>query len=157
MSLTNPQSSRLSSKFVMSWGQHVITLVTSDELHSVLLRISPDPFLLMSPFLYTEPLVKLVGVVFLEHMGSNSLAVFQGLVAMVTYTFSLKFCQILKIFVDNLFAIVLLKQATAVRCLDMSASRKKLAVVDENDTCLVYDIHTKELLFQVKSQGVSRT
>lgn len=64
---------------------------------------------------------------------------------------SLKFRQILKIFVDNLFAIVLLKQATAVRCLDMSASRNKLAVVDENDTCLVYDIHTKELLFQVKS------
>ncbi|KAL4669900.1 hypothetical protein H8959_008454 [Pygathrix nigripes] len=30
----------------------------------------------------------------------------------------------------------------------MSASCKKLAVVDENDTCLVYDIDTKELLFQ---------
>lgn len=64
----------------------------------------------------------------------------------------LKFCQILKIFVDNLFAIILLKQATAVRCLDMSASRNKLAVVDENDMCLVYDIHTKELLFQVTLQ-----
>lgn len=72
---------------------------------------------------------------------------------MVTHTFSLKFRQILKIFVDNLFAIVLLKQATAVRCLDMSASRNKLAVVDENDTCLVYDIHTKELLFQVRPGG----
>ncbi|KAM9681018.1 intraflagellar transport protein 122 homolog isoform 3-T4 [Dama dama] len=60
----------------------------------------------------------------------------------------LKNGQILKIFVDNLFAIILLKQATAVRCLDMSASRNKLAVVDENDMCLVYDIHTKELLFQ---------
>ncbi|NXT85018.1 IF122 protein, partial [Zapornia atra] len=60
----------------------------------------------------------------------------------------LKNGQILKIFVDNAFAIVLLKQSTAVRCLDMSASRNKLAVVDENDTCLVYDIHTKELLFQ---------
>uniref|UniRef100_A0A8C9UHN9 Intraflagellar transport protein 122 homolog n=1 Tax=Serinus canaria TaxID=9135 RepID=A0A8C9UHN9_SERCA len=60
----------------------------------------------------------------------------------------LKNGQILKIFVDNALAIVLLKQATAVRCLDMSASRSKLAVVDENDTCLVYDIHTKELLFQ---------
>ncbi|XP_072790914.1 intraflagellar transport protein 122 homolog isoform X1 [Taeniopygia guttata] len=60
----------------------------------------------------------------------------------------LKNGQILKIFVDNALAIVLLKQATAVRCLDMSASRNKLAVVDENDTCLVYDIHTKELLFQ---------
>ncbi|RMB99073.1 hypothetical protein DUI87_24619 [Hirundo rustica rustica] len=60
----------------------------------------------------------------------------------------LKNGQILKIFVDNVLAIVLLKQSTAVRCLDMSASRNKLAVVDENDTCLVYDIHTKELLFQ---------
>ncbi|KAM5279663.1 intraflagellar transport protein 122 homolog [Ctenodactylus gundi] len=60
----------------------------------------------------------------------------------------LKNGQILKIFVDNLFAVVLLKQATAVRCLDLSASRNKLAVVDESDTCLVYDIHTKELLFQ---------
>ncbi|XP_051483298.1 intraflagellar transport protein 122 homolog isoform X1 [Apus apus] len=60
----------------------------------------------------------------------------------------LKNGQILKIFVDNALAIVLLKQSTAVRCLDMSASRSKLAVVDENDTCLVYDIHTKELLFQ---------
>lgn len=87
MSLTNPQSIRLPSKFVMSWGQHVITLVTSDELYSVLLRINPGHFLLMSPFLYTEPLVKLVGVGFLEHMGSNSLAVLQGLVAMVTHTF----------------------------------------------------------------------
>ncbi|KAF2984693.1 hypothetical protein EK904_012410 [Melospiza melodia maxima] len=48
----------------------------------------------------------------------------------------LKNGQILKIFVDNALAIVLLKQATAVRCLDMSASRSKLAVVDENDTCL---------------------
>ncbi|XP_017740498.1 PREDICTED: intraflagellar transport protein 122 homolog [Rhinopithecus bieti] len=36
-----------------------------------------------------------------------------------------------------------------MRCLDMSASRKKLAVVDENDTCLVYDIDTKELLFRI--------
>ena len=79
-----------------------------------------------------------------------------GCVAMVIQLSPLKFCQILKIFVDNLFAIVLLKQATAVRCLDMSASRNKLAVVDENDMCLVYDIHTKELLFQV-TPGVPRT
>ncbi|KAG9333809.1 hypothetical protein JZ751_010088 [Albula glossodonta] len=55
---------------------------------------------------------------------------------------------ILKIFVDNPFAITLLKQSTSVRCLDMSASRNKLAVVDEHNTCLVYDIRTKELLFQ---------
>ncbi|XP_030209296.1 intraflagellar transport protein 122 homolog isoform X1 [Gadus morhua] len=55
---------------------------------------------------------------------------------------------ILKIFVDNPFAITLLKLSTSVRCLDMSTSRNKLAVVDEHNTCLVYDINTKELLFQ---------
>uniref|UniRef100_A0AAY5E800 Intraflagellar transport protein 122 homolog n=1 Tax=Electrophorus electricus TaxID=8005 RepID=A0AAY5E800_ELEEL len=55
---------------------------------------------------------------------------------------------ILKIFVDNPFPILLLKQSTSVRCLDMSTSRRKLAVVDEHSICMVYDIHTKELLFQ---------
>ncbi|XP_069142693.1 intraflagellar transport protein 122 homolog isoform X2 [Argopecten irradians] len=60
----------------------------------------------------------------------------------------LKNGQIMKIFVDNPFPIMLLKQATSVRCLDVSASRTKLAVVDEHSTCLVYDINTKELLFQ---------
>lgn len=30
----------------------------------------------------------------------------------------------------------------------LSCSRKKLAVVDENNTCLVYDLATKELLYQ---------
>jgi len=56
--------------------------------------------------------------------------------------------QILKIFVDNPFYITLLKQQTSVRCLDLSASRSKLAVVDDNNTLLVYDLFTKELLFQ---------
>ncbi|KAL4226474.1 hypothetical protein ACF0H5_014457 [Mactra antiquata] len=60
----------------------------------------------------------------------------------------LKNGQILKLFVDNPFPILLLKQSTSVRCLDMSASRTRLAVVDEHNTCLVYDINTKELLFQ---------
>nr|XP_034307390.1 intraflagellar transport protein 122 homolog isoform X7 [Crassostrea gigas] len=60
----------------------------------------------------------------------------------------LKNGQIMKIFVDNAFPIMLLKQSTSVRCLDVSASRTKLAVVDEHNTCLVYDINTKDLLFQ---------
>ena len=54
----------------------------------------------------------------------------------------------MKIFVDNAFAIELIKQQTAVRCLDLSASRNKLAVVDENSICLVYDLPSKQLLFQ---------
>lgn len=34
----------------------------------------------------------------------------------------------------------------------MSASRSKLAVVDEHNTLSVYDINSKELLFQVSRQ-----
>eukprot|EP00164_Ancoracysta_twista_P001588 GFYU01002082.1.p1 GENE.GFYU01002082.1~~GFYU01002082.1.p1 ORF type:complete len:1195 (-),score=419.63 GFYU01002082.1:77-3661(-) len=55
---------------------------------------------------------------------------------------------ILKIFIDNSFPIVLIKQKTSIRCLDLSASRNKLAVVDEHANLLVYDLRTKELLFQ---------
>ncbi|RKO92638.1 WD40-repeat-containing domain protein [Blyttiomyces helicus] len=60
----------------------------------------------------------------------------------------LKNGQILQIFIDNPFPIPLIKQQTSVRCLDLSFSRKKLAVVDEHNTCLVYNLVTKELLFQ---------
>ncbi len=41
----------------------------------------------------------------------------------------LKSGQILKIFVDNPFPIPLIKHTASVRCLDLSASRNKLAVV----------------------------
>ncbi|RUS86065.1 hypothetical protein EGW08_006158 [Elysia chlorotica] len=63
----------------------------------------------------------------------------------------LKNGQIMKIFVDNAFPILLLKQSTSVRCLDLSCSRNKLAVVDEQNTCLVYDLNTKDLLFQERN------
>lgn len=63
--------------------------------------------------------------------------------------------QILYIFVDNAFPIELIKQGTSVRCLDMSASRKKLAVVDEHNTCIVYDLQTKEILYQVPATECS--
>lgn len=57
--------------------------------------------------------------------------------------------QIMKVFLDNPFPVLLLKQNTAVRCLDLSANRKKLAVVDEFNTVLVYDLATKEMIYQV--------
>ena len=34
------------------------------------------------------------------------------------------------------------------RCLDLSASRQQLAIVDEHSTCQVFDISTKNLLYQ---------
>eukprot|EP01064_Diplonema_japonicum_P000248 TRINITY_DN10184_c2_g1_i1.p1 TRINITY_DN10184_c2_g1~~TRINITY_DN10184_c2_g1_i1.p1 ORF type:complete len:1221 (+),score=188.38 TRINITY_DN10184_c2_g1_i1:64-3726(+) len=53
-----------------------------------------------------------------------------------------------KIFIDNTFPIHLVKLESPVRCLDLSASRNKLAVVDENQNCVVYSLDNKELLFQ---------
>ncbi|KAI8805829.1 WD40-repeat-containing domain protein [Cladochytrium replicatum] len=60
----------------------------------------------------------------------------------------LKDGQVLQIFLDNPFPIPLIRQNTSVRCLDLSMNRKKLAVVDEHSTCLVYDLKTKDLLYQ---------
>ncbi|XP_073975880.1 intraflagellar transport protein Oseg1 isoform X2 [Rhodnius prolixus] len=56
--------------------------------------------------------------------------------------------QVLKIFIDNAFPVELVKLETAVKCLDISPSRKKLAVVSDKDQCLVYNLSDKELLFQ---------
>ncbi|CAI9719013.1 transport 122 homolog isoform X1 [Octopus vulgaris] len=56
--------------------------------------------------------------------------------------------QIMKIFVNNPFPILLLKLSVGIRCVDLSASRTKLAAIDEQNTCLVYDLNNKELLFQ---------
>ncbi|MEW5316653.1 MAG: hypothetical protein WDW38_008010 [Sanguina aurantia] len=63
----------------------------------------------------------------------------------------LKSGNILKIFVDNPFPIPLIKHTSSVRCLDLSASRTKLAVVDENANVLVYNLITKELVFEEKN------
>ena len=60
----------------------------------------------------------------------------------------LKNGQILKIFLDNPFPVLLLTISSAIRCLDLSADRSRLAVVDEHSTCQVYDVATKKLQFQ---------
>mmetsp|Transcript_6895 Transcript_6895/g.6756 ORF Transcript_6895/g.6756 Transcript_6895/m.6756 type:complete len:92 (+) Transcript_6895:292-567(+) len=60
----------------------------------------------------------------------------------------LKNGQVVKIFVDNPFPIPLIKHNSAIRCLDISSYRKKLAIVDENQNLLVYDLKTQEVIFQ---------
>lgn len=49
------------------------------------------------------------------------------------------------------YEIILFKLET------FSASRRKLAVVDEAGICMVFDITTKELLFQVKAIRTNKT
>jgi len=60
--------------------------------------------------------------------------------------------QVLQIFVDNPFPIEMLKISSPIRCLDLSMSRTKLAIINDNSTCLVYDLASKELLFEVSSR-----
>lgn len=60
----------------------------------------------------------------------------------------LKSGHVFQVFVNNPFPVQLLKLSVGIRCLDVNASRTKLAAIDEQNTCLVYDLITKELLFQ---------
>merc|ERR1739838_305644 len=60
----------------------------------------------------------------------------------------LKNGQVLQIFVDNPFPNELLKINNPVRCLDLSMSRSKLAIINDKSTCLVFNINSKELLFE---------
>ena len=57
----------------------------------------------------------------------------------------LKSGQVLKIFLDNPFPVHLLTVSSGIRCLDLSASRRRLAVVDEHSTCQVFDLVTKQV------------
>ncbi|EQC37613.1 hypothetical protein SDRG_05207 [Saprolegnia diclina VS20] len=62
----------------------------------------------------------------------------------------LKDGSVFQIFIDNPFPIPLIKQPNAIVCLDISANREKLAVVDDSNNCLVYNLVTKELLYEEK-------
>ena len=57
---------------------------------------------------------------------------------------------IFRIYVDNPFPIRLLKLPNAIRCLDLSASRRKIAVVDDQGNLSVHDLSTQDVLFQEK-------
>jgi len=59
----------------------------------------------------------------------------------------LKNGHVIKVFIDNPFPVTLIKQETAVRCLDLSCNRKKLAVVDETANLLVYNLENQKLLY----------
>ena len=61
----------------------------------------------------------------------------------------LKNGSVYEVFVNNPFPILLISNIQgSVRCLDLSMTKRKLAVVDDKNTCLVYDLKTKELLFK---------
>ncbi|KAL0036626.1 hypothetical protein WJX79_003303 [Trebouxia sp. C0005] len=63
----------------------------------------------------------------------------------------LKDGQVVTIYVDNPFPMPVVKHHTSIRCLDLSSSRGKLAVVDDNNTVQVYSMQSKALLSQDKN------
>ena len=58
--------------------------------------------------------------------------------------------QVWKVFIDNQFPISIASINGSVRCVDLSMTRRKLAIVDETETCSVYDVNIKELMFTVR-------
>ncbi|KAF4678197.1 hypothetical protein FOL47_003259 [Perkinsus chesapeaki] len=60
----------------------------------------------------------------------------------------LKNGHVVNIFINNAFPTTLVKQSSPVRCIDLSCDRKKLAIVNESATLLVYDLETHQLLYQ---------
>ena len=54
-----------------------------------------------------------------------------------------------QVFVNNAFPQLLAKQTGVIHCVDMNVDRTKVAVIDDTSTLYVYDVRTKELLFQV--------
>jgi hypothetical protein len=68
---------------------------------------------------------------------------------LLEFLLGLKKGQVSKIFLDNPFPLELLKINVPIRCLDLSSSRQKMAIVDENNTCSVYQLSNSELISQV--------
>ncbi|KNE55608.1 hypothetical protein AMAG_01497 [Allomyces macrogynus ATCC 38327] len=57
-----------------------------------------------------------------------------------------------QVFLDNPFPVPLVKQSSPVRCIDINRSRTKLAVIDDTETCFVYQLRhvgtVGDLLYQ---------
>lgn len=65
--------------------------------------------------------------------------------------------QVLQIFVNNPFPVTVLQLNSPVRCLDLSIRRKKLALVDDQGTCSIYDVKTRNLVQKVSSDRTANS
>lgn len=53
-----------------------------------------------------------------------------------------------QVYLSNPFPILLIKISHAVRCVDISRNRKKIAIIDDQGLCKVYDLAQKTLLYE---------
>jgi intraflagellar transport protein 122 len=56
--------------------------------------------------------------------------------------------QVFKVSVDNSLTIPVLQHKLPVNFVDINANKTKLAIIDEENTCTVYDLGSKEVLYQ---------
>ncbi|KHJ88934.1 hypothetical protein OESDEN_11261 [Oesophagostomum dentatum] len=59
--------------------------------------------------------------------------------------------QVCKLFVDNPFPVQVLKLNGPIKCIDISVTRRHIAVVDDSGICVVFNAKTKEVLFEEPS------
>ncbi|KAK7247740.1 intraflagellar transport-like protein [Aureococcus anophagefferens] len=57
---------------------------------------------------------------------------------------------VLKIYIDNPFPIDMVKTSGAVRCLDTSGDRERLAVINDDGRLQVFDLRTKDVAFSAE-------
>jgi len=60
----------------------------------------------------------------------------------------LKDGSIFKVFIDNAFPILLIKQTTPIKAVDINANKEKVAIVNDFQNLFIYDCITKKLLHQ---------
>lgn len=53
---------------------------------------------------------------------------------------------VLKVFIDNSFPVVLFNHSVSIDSADLSVDKKKLAIVDDNKNLTVVDLITKEIV-----------
>ncbi|KAK6014011.1 WD domain, G-beta repeat protein, partial [Ostertagia ostertagi] len=132
---------------------HKLAVQLSDRLH-IYRQIKGDGGLLKS----FDPLRRATSAV-LRSQGPKT----KGVVAGVCYTIhkviggppgretiliGLREGQVCKLFVDNPFPVQVLKLNGPIKCIDISATRRHIAVVDDSGLCVVFDAKTKEVLFE---------
>ncbi|PIO63289.1 hypothetical protein TELCIR_15111, partial [Teladorsagia circumcincta] len=81
-------------------------------------------------------------------IGGSGRQVIGGPPGRETILIGLREGQVCKLFVDNPFPVQVLKLNGPIKCIDISATRRHIAVVDDSGLCVVFDAKTKEVLFE---------
>ncbi|CAK5048570.1 unnamed protein product [Meloidogyne enterolobii] len=71
-----------------------------------------------------------------------------GPIGRETILVGMRFGLVCKIFVDNPFPVEVVRLKSMIRCVDISLSKRKLATVDEEGICVIYDTEKKEIINQ---------